>query len=300
MSIDIFGFRALWSPYFLAALILITLGYFLLLGKYKDRFKNASPLTGRQIAYFLSAMVLLYAVKGSPVDLLGHIMFSFHMTQMAVLYLVIPPLFILAVPDWLWRSVFSFSWMKPAASLVKKPLAALLIFNIIFSLYHVPLVFDFVKTSMWLHAGYTVLLFILALYMWFPLVNTMEEFQSLSGVKKVAYIFGSGILMTPACGLIIFSDHPLYETYSSSAAWAAAMELCVPAGTLASLNLSSPEMFNGLPLMEDQQLGGVIMKIIQELVLGVVLGYIFYAWYNKENGGPDQIDPIPAHLQPND
>jgi putative membrane protein len=73
------------------------------------------------------------------------------------------------------------------------------------------------------------------------------------------------------------------------------MELCVPATSLASFNISGPEMFNGLPLMEDQQLGGVLMKIIQELVLGVVLGYIFFTWYRKENGVEEEIDPVPGH-----
>ncbi len=32
-------------------------------------------------------------------------MFSAHMTQMAIVYLVIPPLFILGIPPWLARSV---------------------------------------------------------------------------------------------------------------------------------------------------------------------------------------------------
>jgi putative membrane protein len=56
-------------------------------------------------------------------------------------------------------------------------------------------------------------------------------------------------------------------------------------------------MFNGLPLLEDQQLGGVLMKIIQEIVLGYVLGVIFFAWFKKENGEQDSIDPIPTEFQ---
>ena len=71
------------------------------------------------------------------------------------------------------------------------------------------------------------------------------------------------------------------------------MRLCVPASTLSGLHLSGPEVFSGLPAIEDQQLGGVLMKVIQEIVLGYVLGVIFFAWYKKENGGENAIDPVP-------
>src|SRR4051812_34686607 len=79
MSISIFGFQALWSPYFLAALIVVTTLYYMFLAKQKD------DVSRKQQVCFLTAVVLLYIVKGSPLDLLGHIMFSAHMTQMAIL-----------------------------------------------------------------------------------------------------------------------------------------------------------------------------------------------------------------------
>lgn len=298
MSIDIFGFRALWSPYFLVSLILVIVSYVLLVSKFRHKFINNEPVGIKQQALFITAIVLLYVIKGSPLDLLGHIMFSAHMTQMAFLYLVVPPLLIMGIPEWLWRYILHVPLIKGMFNVFTKPLFALITFNALFSFYHIPLVFDFVKTDMLLHAGYTILLFISAIFMWFPLVNQLPGRASLSGVKKIAYVFGSGILMTPACALIIFATDPLFSTYSDASAWLVAMELCVPASSLSGLTLSGPEMFNGLPIMDDQQLGGVLMKIIQEIVLGVTLGYIFFAWYRKENGSNDKIDPIPPHLQP--
>ncbi|AZV42141.1 cytochrome c oxidase assembly factor CtaG [Peribacillus asahii] len=294
MSIDIFGFRALWSPYYLMVLICITIGYFLFATKYRHRVVGNTGLTNRQVVYFLLAMLLLYVVKGSPVDLMSHIMFSAHMTQMAVLYLVIPPLFIIAIPNWIWRMWIDRKVSKVIFSFFTNPLIALLVFNSFFSLYHLPLIFDVVKTNIWLHAAYTMILFITAVMMWFPLVNKLPERQSLSGVKKIAYIFGSGILMTPACALIIFANAPMYSTFSNPELWANAMRLCVPSSMLAGLNLNGPEMFSGLPALQDQQLGGILMKIIQEIVLGYVLGVIFFAWAKKENGGGTKIDPLPS------
>ncbi|RCK10896.1 hypothetical protein DT075_23240 [Bacillus licheniformis] len=68
-----------------------------------------------EIGLFLTAMILLYASKGSPVDLLGHIMFSAHMAQMAVLYLIVPPLIILGIPPWFWKKVIFLPIVKPLA-----------------------------------------------------------------------------------------------------------------------------------------------------------------------------------------
>lgn len=37
-----------------------------------------------------------------------------------------------------------------------------------------------------------------------------------------------------------------------------------------------------MSLLHDQQLGGVLMKVIQEIVYGVMLFYVFIEWYRKE------------------
>jgi len=110
----------------------------------------------------------------------------------------------------------------------------------------------------------------------------MPGWKSLSGLKKIGYIFADGVLLTPACALIIFADKPLYATYYDPQMWMKSLALCVPAGTLASLNLTGPEMFFSIPLLYDQQLGGVLMKIIQEIIYGTVLFFVFREWYRKE------------------
>ena len=282
MSFDIFGFRALWSPYFFIVLLLIVAIYFLIIGPWRTKFEDSSPVSNKQKALFVTAILFLYISKGSPVDLLGHIMFSAHMTQMAVLYLVVPPFLILGVPDWLWRSILYRPVIKPIMKVLTNPIIALIVFNGVFSLYHVPLVFDFVKTNSLYHAIMTTAIFIGAMCMWWPLLNTLSDWKSLTGIKKVGYIFADGVLLTPACALIIFANDPLYLTYSEPQAWINALQLCVPADMLAGLNLTGPDMFNTLPLVEDQQLGGVLMKIIQEIVYGTILAYIFFKWAGSE------------------
>jgi putative membrane protein len=282
LSLEMFGFRALWSPYFLFFLILV-LGIFFYVTIFgRDRFKNSEPLKRSEAILFIVAIVVLYITKGAPLDLMGHLMFYAHMIQMAVLYLVIPPLLIVSIPSWIWRSVLNYSIIKPLFQFFTKPLIALILFNGLFSFYHIPLIFDAIKMSMWMHATYTVVLFLFSIFMWWPLMNRLPEYESLNGLKKIGYIFADGILLTPACALIIFADTPMYATFSDPSAWMQALKLCVPGSTLETLNLSGPEVFNSMSLIHDQQLGGVIMKIIQEIVYGVVLGQIFFSWYRRE------------------
>ena len=231
---------------------------------------------------FVIAMFLLYLIKGGPVDLMGHLMFYAHMIQMAFLLFIIPPILILAIPEWVWSRIWSKSLLKNILSFFTRPIMALLLFNVMFSFYHIPLLFDIIKVNIWLHEIYTTILFMLSLFMWWPLVNKIDENRSIIGLKKVAYIFAGGALIIPACALIIFNDTPMYATYSDPEAWAAALALCVPSTTLATLDLSGPEMFSSMSLMHDQQLGGVLMKIIQEIVYGIVLARVFIEWYRKD------------------
>lgn len=288
-AISIFGFRALWSPFFLLTILVITVLYFLTITVWRKHFKESEPLKPKQAIYFILAMFLIYAVKGSPIDLMGHIMFTMHMVQMSILVMIIPPLFILAIPNWLWLSFLRLPVIKQVFRLFTKPVISVILFNVFFSLYHLPLVFDAIKKNGAAHGLYTLFLFVLAIFLWWPMINNIPGQSQLSGVKKVAYLITSAILLTPACGIIIFAGHPIYQTYSDSTSWLQAMSLCVPTETLASLNLSGPELFSPMPVLEDQQLGGVIMKIVQEIVDIIVLGKILFEWFRKDQEEAEKL-----------
>ena len=48
---------------------------------------------------------MLYLAQAGPFNLLGHVMFSFHMISMALSYLVAPPLMMKGLPTWVWRGI---------------------------------------------------------------------------------------------------------------------------------------------------------------------------------------------------
>ncbi|AWC33543.1 cytochrome c oxidase assembly factor CtaG [Bacillus cytotoxicus] len=294
----IFGFQALWSPIFFMFMLSILISYFFIIGPYRTRFEHAEKVSRKQIFYFTSGIILLYIVKGGPIDLIGHIIFSAHMLEMAVMYIAVPPLLLLGIPVWLYSYITSFKAIQVILKLFAKPLIALFVFNGLFSFYHLPLVFDAVKQSQVAHPIVLAILFFTSIMMWWPMLNPLPEQQSLSDIKKLGYMFANGILLTPACALIIFASEPLFATYTDSSAWMKAMELCVPAGTLSDLNITGPEFLHWLPVVQDQQTGGIIMKIVQEIVYGTMIGYVFFKWARKEREkDKEQLQAVPPYLQ---
>lgn len=294
-SIKIFGFMANWSPFFMAFVILVTAVFFLITTKWYKKFEGGRPLTRKEGSLFVVNMILLYAMYGSPIDLLSHILFTFHMVQMASVLFLIAPLVYFSVPDYLQRYIVSLPIIGPILRFgAKRPLMTLMLLVAAFSIYHLPVVMDNLKMSALLHTLVLGVMFLIAVMAFYPMFNKVEpEEKQLGGLFKLLYIFGIGAFVTPACALIIFASTPIYATFTDGEAWLSAMALCVPAGILDNIAgagmISGPEYFtNSTPLM-DQQTGGIIMKVLQEVFFGVMLAHIFFKWFNEERRDEDQI-----------
>ncbi|MCA0969402.1 cytochrome c oxidase assembly factor CtaG [Halobacillus litoralis] len=294
LELQIFGFRAMWSPYFAIFIVLLAGLYFYITHIKKPA--GEEPPSKKQHVFFYSALVLLYIIKGSPMDLLAHIMFTAHMGQMALYYLLFPILIIKGLPAWIWERLFLIKGLGSVLRFISKPLLSLILFNGLFSLYHMPVIFDFAKSDEWAHSIITTVILVLAFAMWLSVFPPLEKLDRISPIMKIGFIFANGVLITPACGLIIFAGSPLYETYSEAGAWVQALSLCVPAGVLSDLSatLSGPAYFTPIPLIEDQQLGGIIMKVTQEIIFGAVIAYVFFRWFKREG---DTVDPLPSQVQ---
>lgn len=293
LDLQIFGFRALWSPYFLTYILVIALAYYLITGPYRHKFGEYEKTSTKQKTYFYFGLLLLYIVKGSPVDLLSHIMLSAHMAQLAVYFLVFPIFIIKGIPTWIWKKVIELPIIKPLFTFFTNPIIALISFNLLFSVYHMPVIFNFSKSSQFVHSSISVIILFTAFMMWFVLIAPVKKYDKVPPLVKMGYIFANALLITPACVLIIFAPNPLFAAYSSEGAWIQAMSLCVPGDVLQGLvpDLSGAEMFSPMSTIEDQQLGGIIMQTLITIIYGTMLGRVFFNWFNKES---HEIDPIPT------
>lgn len=293
-SISIFGFWANWTPFFFVGVLSVIILYFLICGKWYKDIPGGRPLRKGEATLFVILMLFIYLLEGGPIDLLSHIIFSFHMLQMAFLFLLIVPMLYFAIPEYIVKYVEELPVIKSIVKVFTQPILAIILFNGLFSVYHIPLVLDTLKQDVILHELYSILLFISAWFMWHPIFNKhIPEKEQMPNIKKIIYIFFIGVLLTPSCALIIFSNDAFYNTYTSGEAWMGAMALCVPVDTLNSVvqgtGISGPEYFTSFSPLEDQQTGGVIMKVFQEIVFGIYLYIIFMRWFKYERKNEQQI-----------
>ncbi|RXZ83527.1 cytochrome c oxidase assembly factor CtaG [Paenibacillaceae bacterium] len=290
LGLEYFSFEDLWSPMLFFFMAAVGIGYFYLIGPWRERHYPHEPrVRFRQKLYFIGALLFLFLAQGGPLLLLGHLTFTFHMVNMALSYLIVPSMILLGIPAFLWKHWFSKPFWKPFRGLMH-PMLTLILFNILFSLYHIPLVHDYLMINYSLQRVYYVVMLIAALMMWWQIVAPVKEWGRLTDVKKMGYIFANGMLLTPACALIIFASEPLYASYSDPELWALAMGYCVsgdPAALLAQFE--GPAFFNFMPIVEDQQLGGIVMKLVQEIMYGIILAYVFKQWFKREHTGDDDM-----------
>ncbi|MCZ8523235.1 MULTISPECIES: cytochrome c oxidase assembly protein [Paenibacillus] len=260
------SFAALWSPGLLLLFIVAGILYTLAVGRWRKDIPDSEPVPFKQKMWFWIGLALWYAAEGSPLSYYGHhLYFSVHMFQQSILYLIMPPILLLGTPAWLLRSVIRTEKAKRFLWWVTSPVLALFFFNFIFSMYHIPMVMDWLMARPAALFAYKAVFLVSAFQLWFPVFTPLPELGRMSELKKMGYIFLNGVLLTPACALIIFAGKPMYEMYAA-----------VP-----------PELLY-LPMVDDQQLGGVIMKIVQEIVYGWALWYTFFRWYRTERRQDDE------------
>lgn len=273
-SLSDFTFFELWNPSMFILVVIIGFIYMVGITRLRHIFVGEQALNesvvsiGKRISFFTGLAVLFIAL-GSPLDVLGHsYSFTAHMTQMALLFMVVPPFIILGTPLWFYEYFRSKERVMKILKPIANPLVALFTFNLLFSVYHLPIVFDTVMANHLLHEVYHLVLFCSAFFMWWPIISPIPDNSQLSAVKKMGYIITGSVLITPVCALVIFADTVLYRTY-----------------------LEAPQLFTRLGSLDDQQLGGVLMKVIQEISYGIALGITFFSWVKRDRK-QHSIDPI--------
>ncbi|MCM3169510.1 MULTISPECIES: cytochrome c oxidase assembly protein [Peribacillus] len=266
-----YNFLMGWSPFLLLVLIGIVVLYLFATGERGrlSRFSGMGPVSRLKKFLFLFGIFLFFIAKGSPLNIWGHYLFLIHMLQQSIIYLAVPPLILAGLPTRMVDSILvGIGPLRMVWKISTKPIIAIMAFNVLFSFYHVPFIFDAIMSStLWMNLSIVILL-PMAFFMWWPVISPNLEVNSMKPLHKVGYIFGMGMLLTPACALIIFSEGILYQTY-----------------------LNVPRVL-GISLLDDQQSGGIIMKILQEVIYGTALAWIFFQWTRDERKKTEQEDKI--------
>jgi putative membrane protein len=211
------------------------------------------------VATFTLGVLVIFVALLSPLHVLSDsYLFSAHMLQHVLLTLVAPPLLILGTPDWLIRPLLRPDLLLMAARLATRPVVAFVAFNVVFSIWHIPALYDVSVTNHAVHIGEHLLFIGTALLMWWPITSTMPELPRLSYPLQIVYLLMLSIAQIIVFGPVTFSREPLYEWYSNA-----------------------PRIWSLSPLF-DQQIGALIMKIGGGAIFMTLLIVAFFRWYRRE------------------
>ena len=198
-------------------LLLLAGVYLLGIGPLRRRYNLGPPVGWGRIAVYLSGVLcLLVALEGPIHELSDYYLFSAHMVQHMMLVYAAPPLMLLGMPGWLLRPVLRLPGVFPAARALTSPVLALLLFNLVFTVYHVPLYYNAVAVNHSLHIATHLLFIALAVITWWPILSPLPELPALNYPLRMIYVFGQTFSGFIVGSFITNSPTLLYPFYASA------------------------------------------------------------------------------------
>jgi putative membrane protein len=221
----------------------------------------------QQWFWFAVAMATALVALG-PVDVWAERrVFFMQMLEHLVLALVIPPMVLLAVPDWMLRPWVLSRPVEPLARLLTRPVVAFLVFTAVFVTAHDPSIFELMCRDPNFHAAVHVSFILGGILLWWPILSPLPELPPLSYPHQILYLFLVTIPMTAVAAPITLARSVVYPWY-----------------------LEGPHPW-GLTPMSDQVLGGLLMWIGQGIYLMCVFTVVFYHWARNEEEEPQPAAP---------
>ena len=215
----------------------------------------AAIATKRQKLCFAAGLGLLWLSADWPMhDIAEEYLYSVHMVQHLLISFAVPPLLLLAVPEWLARLiVLDASRSSRLLRCLCHPVAAGVAFNAVQALTHWSAVVDLSVRSGAFHYLMHLLVFATALLMWMPVLGPLRELQ-LSEPAKMVYLFTMSIVPTVPAAWLTFAEGVVYPAYDHGARlW-------------------------GVSVTADQQAAGAIMKVIGGGYLWTLIAFRFFRW----------------------
>lgn len=191
-------------------------------------------------------------------DVAEEYLYFVHMFQHMFISMLVPAMFLLATPRWL------FELLVPKGSrtyrfLAKgsKPLVAGILFNVLTMALHWAKLVQWSFESGPLHFGLHLLIFASGLLMWMPVIGPVDDWR-LPPIGQCIYLFAMSIVPTVPGGWLVFAEDVVYRHYDTT------------------------DRLFGVNVLTDQQMAGVVMKLVGGFFLWAVIVTIFGRWAAKE------------------
>ncbi len=246
-------------PSVVIGVLCLVIIYLYAIGPLRKRIAASQPANIRNIFKFLLGSIVLFIVLVSPLDALSDdYLFSAHMIQHTLMTMVVPPLLLAGIPGWLFEYIVHSTTIKKIAGFLTNPLIAFSLYNLVFSVWHLPAIYDAALENEPLHIVEHLSFMTTATIFWWPILSTSTSLPHLSYPKQILYLFLASVPCTILGGILVFAPRVIYLKYANA-----------------------PLLFPGFTPMMDQQVGAVIMAMAGMLVYLGFIGRAFYIWYNQ-------------------
>jgi putative membrane protein len=250
-----------WHPHFdvWALMGAIALLYVGALRGERARRPGERVVTGAQWGAFAAGLGLMWLASDWPMhDVAEGYLYSAHMVQHLVFTLGVAPLLLLGTPAWMARRLLGSGLRLRGVRAMSRPVTGLIQFNVILVASHWPLVVQATVQHHPFHFVAHAILLTSALLMWMPVVSPLREIPRAKPPTQMLYLFLQTIVPTVPASFLTFNSHPLYKIYATF-----------------------PRLW-GISALTDQQMAGLIMKIVGGLYLWLVIAVVFFRWYESE------------------
>lgn len=230
-------------------------------------------ISRRQITTFTVMILLLWLASDWPMhDIAEEYLYSVHMVQHMVISYIVPPLALLATPEWLFRLLIGKGRTYKVVRFLTRPVVGVLVYNITLMITHIPQIVNRSAAGGPLHYSLHVLIVTTSLMFWVPVCGPIREWRMSDGAKMI-YLFGTSLIPTIPAGWLTFAEGAVYKHYDT----------IVRVG--------------GISVLSDQQAAGGIMKLGGSTLMWTIIIYIFFKRfmgsffkeqsYNHEDKMPD-------------
>jgi putative membrane protein len=204
--------------------------------------------------FFASGLLVALVALQSPIDRGGdEFLFSLHMTQHLLLMMVAPPLALLGVCGVRAPVRARYRRLRRVWWALTRPWPALLVFNIVMLLWHLPALYDTTLTDEPLHVLEHCSFMAVGIVFWWAVIDPVRDRETVTvtPLTKIAILVVSGIPTTVLGLLFALARDPFYDFYARA-----------------------PRLW-GLSPLGDQQVGGVIMLGASNIIYFFAIAIIF-------------------------
>ncbi len=240
----------------------IVLGTVVLVGWYGWAMRRLSVderPTQRQVLYFVGAIVAVVVALASPLHDLGEqYLFTAHMAQHLLLTLAMPPLLLASLTPGMVRPLLRPDWLFRLVRWVTRPFPAFVACNVVFTIAHLPNLYDLTLRNHNVHIVEHLLFMGTAIVLWWPLLSPLPELPRISYALQLLYIFLQVLPGSLVGGLITNTQTPIYAFYAAA-----------------------PRIVDLTPV-QDQQLGAIVMWVGGGTFWLIAFTVVFFIWARQD------------------